>query len=100
MRRMNRCVLLILLGGSIGAVMNGCIVRRIAGPQLTGTCDGACSHYVECKPGHREADRTRCVAECPDVYSDRDSLMAFESLQCQDAVEYVDGASTRAAVHR
>jgi hypothetical protein len=95
-------LILVLVGGALGAVMNGCIVRRIAGPQVTGTCDGACAHYVECKPGHHEADRSRCVAECPDVFGDdRDSLMVFEGLQCQDAVEYVDGTSTKAAVqHR
>jgi hypothetical protein len=100
MNAVNRGLILVLLGGAIGAVMNGCIVRRIAGPQLTGTCDGACAHYIECKPGHHTADRDRCVAECPDVFSDRDSLMLYEGLQCQDAVEYVDGTSTKAAVHR
>ncbi|HET9624181.1 MAG TPA: hypothetical protein VFP84_22565 [Kofleriaceae bacterium] len=96
---MRRGLWLVALGGAISAAMNGCIVRRIAGPQLTGTCDGACAHYVECKPGHHDADRQRCLAECPDVFSDRDSLMGYESLQCQDAVEYVDGSKPR-AVHR
>jgi hypothetical protein len=34
------------------------------------------------------------------VFSDRDSLMAYESLACDDAVSYVDGAQPRAATSR
>jgi hypothetical protein len=80
--------------------MIGCIVKRFAGPQLTGTCDGACAHYVQCKPGHSDADRNLCVAECPGVFSDRDSLMAYESLSCDDAVEFIDGNAAKTAAHR
>ena len=82
---------------AIVALAMSCIVRRLTGPTLTGTCDGACAHYVECKPGHLDTDRARCSAECPGVFSDRDSLMAYESLSCTDAVQYVDGPSPRAA---
>ncbi|HEY1547352.1 MAG TPA: hypothetical protein VGG28_06010, partial [Kofleriaceae bacterium] len=66
---------------------------HIESPRLTGTCTGACDHYVECKPGHEQLDRDRCAHECPNVFADPDSLMAFESLSCKDAVEYVDGTS-------
>jgi hypothetical protein len=84
----------------IALLVSSCIVRHlVSGPRLTGTCQGACSHYVECKPGAQSDDRTRCEAECPDVFSDRDSLMAYESLSCSNAVEYVDGTSPRAAKH-
>jgi hypothetical protein len=31
------------------------------------------------------------------VFDDPDSLMAFESLTCKDAVEYVDGTSSAIA---
>jgi hypothetical protein len=82
---------------AIAMILASCIVRRLNGPRLTGTCDGACAHYVECKPGHADGDRSRCSAECPQVFSDRDSLMAYESLTCKDAVEYIDGTTTRAA---
>ena len=79
-------------------LLTSCIVRNlVSGPRLTGTCTGACAHYVECKPGHSDADRTRCELECPGVFSDRDSLMAFESLSCKNAVEFVDGTTPRAA---
>ncbi|HVV84383.1 MAG TPA: hypothetical protein VHE35_15050 [Kofleriaceae bacterium] len=77
------------------ALLAGCLVRYIVGPHLTGTCAGACDHYLGCR---READRDgsvrrACQAECPDVFTDRDSLMAFESLSCPDTVEFVEGPS-------
>ncbi len=81
----------------IALVLASCIVRRFTGPRLTGTCEGACAHYVECKPAHSDADGARCRNECPQVFSDSDSLMAYESLACKDAVEYVDGSNPKAA---
>lgn len=82
-------------------VMGSCIVRNLGGgPRLTGTCDGACAHYVECKPAHSDSDRSTCKAECPQVFSDRDSLMAYESMTCKNAVEFVDGDGQRAATTR
>lgn len=85
---------------AVGIAANGCVVQRLMGPRLTGTCDGACSHYLACKPGDTAADRDRCRAECPEVFGDRDSLMAYESLSCPDAVEYIDGSKARAAASR
>jgi hypothetical protein len=91
---MTRSVLIALLI----VLCTSCIVKRfVSGPRLTGTCQGACEHYVECKAGARAEDRSRCETECPDVFSDRDSLMAYESLSCTNAVEYVDGTQPRAA---
>jgi len=79
-------------------LFSGCIVRHlVGGPHLTGTCGGACAHYIECKPGHPVRERQRCEQECPGVFADRDSLMMYESLSCKDAVEYVDGTAPRAA---
>ena len=87
-----------LFAAVIIVLFTSCIVRNlVTGPRLTGTCSGACDHYVACKPGHSNVDRQRCETECPGVFSDRDSLMAFESLSCQNAVEYVDGTKPRAA---
>jgi hypothetical protein len=95
--RSRGCLLGLLLGPLIGLSMTGCVVRRFTGPQLTGTCDGACAHYVQCKPGHGDGDRDRCMAECPEVFSDRDSLMAYESLTCDDAVDFIDGNAAKTA---
>ncbi|HEY3805244.1 MAG TPA: hypothetical protein VGL61_21690 [Kofleriaceae bacterium] len=86
-----------LRGLLLGALVAGCIVKKVESPRLTGTCAGACDHYVECKPGHAPTDRDRCARECPNAFGDPDSLMAYESLSCQDAVEYVDGTAPRAA---
>ena len=87
-----------LFAASIIILLTSCIVRHlVSGPRLTGTCHGACDHYIECKPGHEDFDRQRCETECPGVFSDRDSLMAYESLSCKNAVEYVDGTQPRSA---
>ena len=80
--------------------MVSCVVNRLMGPRLTGTCDGACAHYLECKAGPSPADRDRCRAECPEVFSDRESLMAYESLSCTNAVEYIDGRTPKAATRK
>lgn len=86
----------IVLGFAIAATIASCVVNRlVGGPRLTGTCEGACAHYVACKGG--KADGARCRMECPEVFADRDSLMAFESLTCKNAIEYVDGASQKSA---
>jgi hypothetical protein len=85
------------LGALISIMIASCVVRRLMGPRLTGTCDGACSHYVTCKSGAGADDKRRCNQECPDVFSDRDSLMAYESLECHDAVEYIDGSKRKTA---
>jgi hypothetical protein len=86
-----------LLWLAIALLFASCVVHRLTGPRLTGTCDGACTHYVECNPTHAASAGDRCRAECPEVLSDRDSLMAYESLSCPDAVEYIDGNVSRAA---
>lgn len=73
--------------------LSGCLVRYITGPRLTGTCGGACDHYVGCRaePDRDGTVRRACLGECPGVFGDQDSLMAFESLSCADAVEFVEG---------
>jgi hypothetical protein len=82
----------------ISLLVASCIVRHFGGGSaLTGTCDGACAHYVECKPAHLDSDRAKCQTECPGVFSDRDSLMAYENMSCKNAVEFIDGDGTRAA---
>ena len=90
----------LVAGSALAALMASCVVRHLVGPRLTGTCSGACTHYVACKPGASDAERDRCQTECPDVFADRDSLIAFESLSCADAVEYVDGTQERIAKPR
>ncbi|HTM20677.1 MAG TPA: hypothetical protein VL172_09225 [Kofleriaceae bacterium] len=64
--------------------------------QLTGTCDGVCDYYLACKQSADAKTRDACVQECSFIFSDDESLMAFESLECPDAVAYVEGPSGRA----
>ncbi|MEZ4400682.1 MAG: hypothetical protein R3B06_11720 [Kofleriaceae bacterium] len=85
----------ILVGALVATLAGGCVVRYLRGPQLTGTCAGACDHYVTCRGGDPGGVGDACRAECPQVFGDRDSLMAFESLSCAKTVEYVEGPSGR-----
>jgi hypothetical protein len=87
-------------GIALAALIASCVVHQLMGPRLTGTCKGACEHYLACKPGAGNADRDRCWEECPEVFGDRDSLVGFESLSCADAVEYVDGTQKKIAKPR
>jgi hypothetical protein len=87
----------LVLGIAMAALIASCVVNRLMSPRLTGTCDGACAHYIACKPGHSAGARKQCAAECPDVFSDRDSLMAYESLTCTNAVEYIEGRTPTSA---
>lgn len=76
----------------LGLMMPACVaIRTFTGRRVTGTCAGACDHYVSCKANATSTDRSRCLQDCPRVFSDRESLGAFESLSCDDAVSYVDG---------
>lgn len=92
----------LVLALALTAVMPSCIVRRYTtgGLRLTGTCAGACDHYAECEMGHPRLSIERCRAECPSVFSDPDSLMAFESMSCKDTVEFVDGGVSTSASSR
>ncbi|HWO26363.1 MAG TPA: hypothetical protein VNO30_46865 [Kofleriaceae bacterium] len=87
----------LVLGIALAALMASCVVRQLVGPRLTGTCEGACAHYLSCKHSSERGDRERCHAECPEVFGDRESLMTFESLACADAIEYVDGTQPQVA---
>ena len=80
---------------ALAVLLAGCVVRYVMGPRLTGTCDGACDHYAHCKGGVSPDVAKACRSECPGVFGDRESLMAFESLSCEDTVEYVEGDGHR-----
>lgn len=86
----------VIAGLALGVSLASC---RLEGSwkqrRLTGTCEGACDHYLACKRNGEAAARTACVSECRDVFQDAESLRAFESLECRDAVEYVEGDTDR-----
>jgi hypothetical protein len=70
-------------------------VRRHPG-RPTGTCPGACAHYVDCK-GSPQDDRlyATCVDECREIYEDPQVLVEYERLRCDDAVAFIEGESGR-----
>jgi len=78
-------------------LLASCLVRMIQGRRLTGTCDGACNHYLDCKNERHPDALDACVSDCAQVFSDTESLRAFESLSCANAVEYVEGPRQAAA---
>ena len=82
------------VAAAVAVALSGCVVRYLRGPTLTGTCAGACDHYVGCRDGGDDL-RAACLAECPAVFTDAETLMAFESLSCSDTVEYVEGPAGR-----
>lgn len=89
------CLSLLVLAGASCLGRSSFVKHR----RLTGTCTGACDHYLSCKQqqGTRvvDDDYQACELECQDVFSSDDSLRAFESLSCDDAVAYVEGPSGR-----
>src|SRR5678809_102566 len=55
----------------MSTVLGGSCVRYVrtesAGPS-TGTCQGACQHYLSCKGDVAPASRSRCLSECKQIY--------------------------------
>ncbi len=85
----------------IAALEFGCAsTPHRRGQWFTGTCSGACDYYAHCKARSGEKIgpevQTACVTECTEVFSSRQSILAFESLVCEDAVAFVEGQSGRA----
>lgn len=81
----------------LGLVGTGCFryarTQRFAS---SGTCTGACDHYLDCKDSDSEDARDRCLEECEQIFvykgePDRASLQDFEELECEAAVAFVDG---------
>lgn len=81
----------------IGLVGSGCFryvrTQRFA---ASGSCTGACDHYLDCKESDSEDARDRCLAECNQIFvykgePDRASLQDFEELECEAAIAFVDG---------
>lgn len=83
-----------LLAGSSLSCVRYAQYHRFTAP--TGTCDGACRHYLSCKDDDSAGAHGACVAECSEIFvhegkPDRDSLRVFEGLECKAAVAFVDG---------
>lgn len=81
----------------IGLTGSGCFryvrTQRFA---ASGSCTGACDHYLDCKESDSEDALDQCLAECKQIFvykgePDRASLQDFEELDCEAAIAFVDG---------
>jgi hypothetical protein len=62
----------------------------------SGSCSGACDHYLECKGSDSETALDSCLDECEQIFvyrgePDRASLQDFEELDCEATIAFVDG---------
>ncbi len=83
---------------AIALAAGACVKRQTLGSQqVTGTCEGACEHYVSCKKSDDPALLRRCVRECRSFYTDdsgaedAETLGLFERLDCEETVSFVEG---------
>ncbi len=71
------------------------------GPEkIEGTCEGACSHYVDCRGSGDAEIYSACVRECQVIFvedgeADAVSLGLFEQLECEDAIGFIEGEGGR-----
>lgn len=81
----------------IGLATTGCFrYARSQSLATSGSCGGACDHYLECKQSDSDQARDECLAECEQIFvykgePDRVSLQEFEELDCEATVAFVDG---------
>lgn len=83
------------LGALVGVAIGCRLPSTYHAHHLTGTCDGACTHYLDCKDSHDPAAHAACAQDCEQVFQDPESIRAFESLECPDTIEYVEGDTGR-----
>jgi hypothetical protein len=82
------------------ALVAGCVrsPTYTGARQTSGTCEGACRHYVACKGTREPAVENACVFECQEIFvedgvADAETLRDYERLACPDAVSFVEGDS-------
>jgi hypothetical protein len=57
----------------------------------SGTCDGACAHYLGCKNIDTPDNRTQCTDQCASLNLTPDQLANYEATDCQTAIAAIDG---------
>jgi len=76
-------------------LLAGCPRPRVGDGRVTGTCEGACGHYMACKRVDEPATREACLSECREIFSSSETLREFERLDCEDVIGFVEGQSGR-----
>lgn len=82
---------------TVGCVKSQSVTRTRA----SGSCAGACSHYISCSGKDSKEVYAACFRECRFAYSDRGNedkrtLGHIESFDCAEIVSFVEGSSGRA----
>jgi hypothetical protein len=81
----------------VGLATTGCFhYARSQTFASSGSCTGACDHYLDCKQSDSEDARDECLEECRQIFvyqgePDRASLQDFEELDCEATIAFVDG---------
>lgn len=65
--------------------------------KITGTCAGACDHYLSCKGEQSDRTYQACLQTCP--FAEGESAAAFEQLTCEAAIGFVEGEGGRQPGH-
>lgn len=60
-------------------------------PQAASGCDGACTHYLQCKGVMDVYAQQNCVNECYARQYDEQTLAQFQQTDCASAIQFVDG---------
>jgi hypothetical protein len=79
-----------------------CVKRQTQGSsQVSGTCEGACQHYVSCKRSDDPRVLRECVRDCATIYTDdngvedSETLGLFERLDCEETISFVEGETAQ-----
>jgi hypothetical protein len=59
------------------------------------TCDGACSHYLQCKGVNDPNVFQMCVGECQRLQVTPDQLAQYQQTDCTSAIQIVEGSQNR-----
>ena len=93
---MSRTILLLASFWLFTAASLSCAQRQVVRHRrITGTCGGACKHYLTCKDALTKRTFKVCVSECRETFSGAEGLKAFESLTCKKAVSFIEGSRGR-----
>lgn len=85
-----------LAAASLAGCMSAAKPKPTSSYEPIGTCEAACSHYLECKGDQQRQSRDTCMAECREIYvyegePDFESLAIFQQLECSKAISFVEG---------
>lgn len=82
---------------AFAAVATGCVKKQTMATQsYSGSCEGACRHYVVCKSEDDGRIYRACVRECRIIFAedgveDQGTLGELERLDCEEVLGFIEG---------